>query len=244
MKTIISSLAFAAYLLPISSLWASSLTVAGDANIFGAGHASAPGPGGGGAGQLPPVFSFAAGPAQILTFSQVTGSVRIDFDDTPGFSNGPDGGTLYTRTDISSFGGLSGIIDNAKTMFLVGAFLSGGEPTDPAPARLDFSSSALTEGFLALAPQLNQVFFIGDGLTGTGSGSVQQFSVPAGATRLFLGFADSYNGGSNTISGSPGFYADNDGSVTATFKIVPEPSSALLLIGGVAGIAFFRRKAA
>ncbi|HEY3242752.1 MAG TPA: hypothetical protein VGM03_05305 [Phycisphaerae bacterium] len=39
-------------------------------------------------------------------------------------------------------------------------------------------------------PGLRQPFFIGDGLTGTGSGAVQQFLVPDGATRLFLGTID------------------------------------------------------
>ena len=41
-----------------------------------------------------------------------------------------------------------------------------------------------------MSPQLRQVFFVGDGRTGTGSGTVQQFVVPAGATRLFLASSD------------------------------------------------------
>jgi hypothetical protein len=51
------------------------------------------------------------------------------------------------------------------------------------------------------------VFFIGDGLTGTGKGNVQKFAVPRGATRLFLGIAD---GGS--FGGPPGCYGDNLGT--------------------------------
>src|SRR6185503_18893334 len=140
---------------------------------FGAGHASPPQPQGGGAGTLPPGVSFTAGPNQVLTFSSVTGSVRIDFDQTPGGSNGPDGGTNYTRTDITSFGGISGITHDQRTMFMVGVFLGDTEPSDPAPARLNFSDTALTQNFGSLAPQLRQVFFIGDGLTGTGSGATQ-----------------------------------------------------------------------
>ena len=221
-----------------------TLTVPGSANIFGAGHASPPAPAGGGAGQLPPMFSFAAGSNQILTFSSVTGSVRVDFDDTPGGSNGPDGGTIYTRTDVFSFGGISGIINNQRTMFLVGVFVGPTEPTDPAPARLDFSNTGLTENFSSLSPALNQVFFIGDGLTGTGSGVMQQFLVPSGATRLYLGFADAFDPGSNTISGQPGFYGDNDGAISATFAIVPEPSSLILSVLAVLVVGGTMRKRA
>ena len=41
------------------------------------------------------------------------------------------------------------------------------------------------------------MFFIGDGLTGTGSGAVQQFVVPAGATRLFLASSDDLGASDN-----------------------------------------------
>jgi len=76
---------------------------------------------------------------------------------------------------------------------------------------------------------LNQVFFIGDGLTGDGTGTVQQFNVPVGATRLVLGFVDAPN-----YQGDAGGYSDDIGSFTATFAIVPEPSVLALLLGGVA----------
>jgi len=70
------------------------------------------------------------------------------------------------------------------------------------------------------------VFFIGDGLTGDGSGTVQQFNVPAGATRLVLGLVDAPD-----YQGNPGGYGDNVGSFSATFT-VPEPSVSGLLFGG------------
>jgi hypothetical protein len=218
MARLVACLALATF--PIAhSAQAAVLSVSGDANIFGAGHASAPQPGGGGAGILPPGVSFPAGPSQVLTFSSVTGTVRIDFDNTPAGTSGPDGGTLYLPTDISSFSGISGVTLNQRTLFMVGVFLNSAEPADPAPARLDFSDAALTRSFTTLSPALNQVFFIGDGLTGTGSGSSQQFFVPNSATRLFLGFADAYTMSTNSITGPPGFYADNDGALTATFTI-------------------------
>jgi hypothetical protein len=62
--------------------------------------------------------------------------------------------------------------------------------------------------FPELRPQLGQSFFIGDGLTGTDSGSQQRFLVPPGATTLYLGFADGYR-----FQGTPGWYADNTGNV-------------------------------
>lgn len=193
---------------------ASTLIVAGSANIFGAGHASAPAPGGGGPGTLPPSITFASAPGQVLSFSGVGGWVSC-CNSTP---TGPDGGPYASgTTDITATGGISGVRDSQHTMFLVGVFLDGGEPADPAPATLDFSAGQAGEDFLALAPQLGQVFFVGDGLTGTGTGATQNFLVPATATRLFLGFADALEFGDPTSA--PGYYEDNIGQLTAVFDV-------------------------
>jgi hypothetical protein len=44
-----------------------------------------------------------------------------------------------------------------------------------------------------LHPALGVMFVVGDGLTGTGTGDVQTFAIPSGATRLILGYInDSY----------------------------------------------------
>ena len=75
---------------------------------------------------------------------------------------------------------------------LIGVFLDGSTPSGQPPAALDATGS--NGSFAALSPLLRQIFFIGDGLTGTGSGAVQRFTVPAGATRLFLGSSDGYGG--------------------------------------------------
>ena len=196
---------------------AAVIDVPGQSNIFGAGHASAPGPAGGGGGTLPPVFDF-TGPT-VLTLA-VTGQVTYNGANF----YGADGGQfLGASTDMSSIGGISGIIQSSRVMFLIGVFVNSLEPSDPAPPRLDFSDPTFT----TVSPLLNQTFFIGDGLTGTGTGSVQQFNAPTGATRLFLGFADGIN-----FSGQPGTYGDNAGTIQATVTIVPEPSSALLLLSG------------
>jgi hypothetical protein len=77
---------------------------------------------------------------------------------------------------------------------LVGVFLSATAPSGPASAAIDASGS---NDFTTFSPMLQQVFFIGDDLTGTGSGMVQRFVVPAAATRLFLASSDLLGGSYN-----------------------------------------------
>lgn len=99
----------------------------------------------------------------------------------------PDGGGPCGGGSFPAALGVSGY--NGPINALIGVFLDASTPAGAAPPALDFS----TPGSLAQAtvsPQLRQVFFIGDGRTGTGSGTVQQFVVPAGATRLFLASSD------------------------------------------------------
>jgi hypothetical protein len=188
-----------------------TLTVKGVSNIFGAGHATAPAPEGG-AGELPPVFSFTAAPARALVIESVTGTVSCC---GPTAHNGPDGnGHASGTTDILSHGGISGIVNNDATMFLVGVFVGPGEPEDPAPDRLDVTGGTDRTDY---NPVLNQVFFIGDGFTGTGSGTRQRFHVPETATRLFLGFADALEFG--YPQSLPGYYWDNEGELSVTFTI-------------------------
>ena len=72
---------------------------------------------------------------------------------------------------------------------LEGAFLDGHETgSQSAPPTLDFTS--IGENFTSLSPLIDQVFFIGDGLTGTGTGTQQSFNVPDSATTLVFGVAD------------------------------------------------------
>ena len=220
------------------NMFSDTLTVTATSDIYGAGQASLPAtiyP-----GTFPPSDSFTAGPNQILTFSNVTGMVGCNFVIT----NGPDG-TCFpgVNTTVTSYGGLSGIDVYQANFFMVGVFLDNSAPSGPGPLVLDYNygtASSLSTGDSNYSPLLDQVFFIGDGLTGTGTGTEQIFNVPTGANRLYLGFADSFDS-------VPSYYADDVGSLTATFEITtittPEPNCGLLVISGLfVGVFLYRRK--
>jgi hypothetical protein len=108
----------------------------------------------------------------------------------------PDGGCLLGDISLGNNAGPANGISSIQVIAdaLVGVFLDSSAPGGTAPPALNFTSNT---GFTTLSPVLRQVFFIGDGLTGTGTGGVQEFVVPAGATRLFLASSDaagaSYN---------------------------------------------------
>ena len=91
-------------------------------------------------------------------------------------------------------GAENGIADvTAPLNSLIGIFLDGQQPNlaGPAPAPLSFTTPAELS-YASLSPGLRQPFFIGDGLTGTGTGTRQVVNIPAGATRLFLGTMDGF----------------------------------------------------
>jgi hypothetical protein len=67
---------------------------------------------------------------------------------------------------------------------------------------LDFSTSN-SRNFTQLSPKLKQVFFIGDGVND--NGQLQDFVVPAGATRFYLGIMD-----------EKGWWWDNTGTLSTT----------------------------
>lgn len=214
---------------------AETVIMPGTADIFSAGHPTVP-PLAGGGGTLAPSFSLPPGTGRILTFSSVTGLIWFEAI----YQNGPDGGPLPEgRTDVDSFGGISGMFHPSKVEFLAGVFTDDSEPTDPAPPRrnglTDSSQIELTDILL------NQSFYIGDGLTGTGSGAVQGFHIPDSATRLHFGVLDAFN-----LQGTPSGYADNGGQFIAQFSVtavgVPDPGSmASLLLLGVVGLFVLRR---
>ena len=180
------------------------------------------------------------GAGQVLTFSSVTGTISL----TPGFPAGPDGRTSSPPgafpMNVSAAAGLSGIISN-NSAFLAGVFLNGNESNSGhvTPATLSFGT---TNSFTSLSPLDDQVFFIGDGLTGTGSGSTQTFVIPTDATELVLAIPDA-----NGYSGPPGAYFDNSGSFVAVFSIsetatTPLPATLPLFAGGLGFVGYLTRR--
>jgi hypothetical protein len=143
----------------------------------------------------------------------------------PGDGFVPEGGAGFSN--INSLGGISSY--RGPNGGLVGVFLNNSIPLSGAPAAINYPS--IGTSLASLAPALGQVFFIGDGLTGNGTGSTQQFIAPTGATRLFLGIADGFG-----FAGTPGAYEDNDGRFTVRVTTqVPEPTviTGLALVGGL-----------
>ena len=156
-----------------------------------------------------------------------------------GVETGPDGDEAK---DVGPVGGISGYTGPGGS--LVGVFLDDEIPLADPPEALDFTPSPFLEDaglgtdFVQLAPELGQVFFVGDGLTGTGSGTRQLFVAPEGTTRVLLGTMDAEGFGSQ-----PGFYTDNEGSFLV--NLVPEPSLGLLSLASVTTLsALYRRRRA
>ena len=204
-------LAVGLYLMFTSGIQAATLVVDSRCNIFGAGHGApnnTPAPSRGGGGIPPVLFTFPAGPAQVLTFSNVTGTINVNFGgDASPDGIGPDSGPGIL---FGPWNGISAISSPRYGCFL-GVFCSDRVPTDPAPDYIDFQTLGIN--FTALEPKIGQIFFIGDGKTS--GGQPQQFLVPTNASRLYLGIPDS-------VGGPPGWYDDNTGSVTATFEIATQ----------------------
>ncbi|OUS20714.1 hypothetical protein A9Q95_10480 [Rhodobacterales bacterium 59_46_T64] len=235
--TLIASLTIA------SSVQAETITTLGAASIYGTGFYGSI------AAQEFALGSYEAGSAVVL--SDVFGEVDCCLSDS--YFVGADGGDFDLmpeghapwggNTDVNAANGLSGIRVAESQLFLAGAFIDSSTYSTsgtPAPDS-DFSASSLS--FTAFAPLLNQVFFMGDGLTGTGTGTQQLFYIPEWADTLLIGFVDAPE-----FEGDPNYYADNSGSITATFDVIaptiPLPAGLPLLLSafGLAGFAVRRRK--
>ena len=145
-------------------------------------------------------------PGGVLTFS-VSGGV-YNTSGCPPSCNPPDGENFQAH-DNGAENGFPNI--NARMNALVGVFINDKQPnTSSPPPMLDFSKIGFS--FSSLYPSLNQIFFIGDGLTGDNCGSVQTFIIPAGATRLFLGTMDSWE------------WSDNSGAFIVRVTLTTTPS--------------------
>jgi hypothetical protein len=176
------------------------LSVPGKSNIWGASHAAPPG-----GGFLPPTVTLEYGAGAIVTFSSVTGTV------TPtGSTPVPADGLAMPYATPNGFG-VAGFTHGTLGRSMVAVFLGPDELFDPAPARLTFANGEFT----SVSPLVGQMFFIGDGRTS--DGTVQQFIVPAGATRLAIGTYDLCSGG------VIGCFADNSGAYDVTGSVAHAP---------------------
>lgn len=216
MKTPALALLLAAALPTIALAQSGSVDVDAKSNIFGYG-VSAPAPGGGGGGVVAPTIALTAGTGRTITF-QASGLAGWN----GALGNGPDGGTFSSSTNIGSFGPISGY-SGPLSGFLVGVFIESGDiSAQPSPGSINYANVS-AYGAASYAPALRQVFFIGDGLTGTGGGTAQVFHVPDGAGALVLGIADAF-----AFNAAPGYYDDNVGSFNVIYQAVPEPASVAL----------------
>ena len=105
---------------------------------------------------MPPVsIAFPAASGQVLTFSDVTGTINVNF----GGDAMPDGIGPVSGTDlfvVSRWNGISAF-ECQRYACLVGVFLSDLEPSNPTtPPPIDFATISLA--FTNLAPAIGQVF--------------------------------------------------------------------------------------
>jgi hypothetical protein len=180
-------------------------------------------------------------PAQspvLVTGIPIVAGAYLQFDPVAGqVSNGPCCGLVPnadgdTFTLISHIAGAENGISNvtAPINALMGVFLDGSQPSlSAAPSALDFGAGAGIN-YTTISPLLKQVFFIGNGRT---SGNIlQTIIVPTGATRLYLGTMDGFE------------WNNNLGGYRVTVNTVPEPSTWMMLGGGLLALAMVRRKRA
>ena len=207
--------------------------VDGKANIYGAGKTAPPSTSG--EGIMPFKIEFGSETkADYFIFPSITGEIACS-DTTPDLYNNADGSHhCLGKTIADPIDGLSGIRVN-RTMFLAGVFLSDDEPHDPAPITFDFTGEQgdqdVCDNYPSYSPELNQVFFIGDGryftLTDSPQEAMQRFFIPDNATRLYLGFVD----GDGT--GAVGFYDDNLGELTVDYEIYKRTINSIAVTQGL-----------
>jgi hypothetical protein len=135
-----------------------------------------------------------ASPALLISGGMTAGAA-LTFAATGATSNqegveqayAPDGNESWI---IHNYPGTeNGIADlKAPISALIGVFLNDNAPNSGnSPPVLDFTSAA-SRNFSSLSPALKQPFFIGDAKRS--DGTQQQFIVPSGATRLYVGSMD------------------------------------------------------
>jgi hypothetical protein len=131
-------------------------------------------------------------PGRYLYF-RVEGMIAHgDMDDQKSDADGlPTAPSTHTLDSVHKISNIKAPINS-----LIGIFLDDKTPEERSapPATLDFNTGNQRD-FKTLAPQIGQIFFIGDGKDSTGK--LQGFTVPAGTTRLYLAIMDAYEWNNN-----------------------------------------------
>ena len=150
-------------------------------------------------------------PGATITLSNVVGQGNNDFTQSAEYdATGNDNGYSANYDDAASKGVAEhGIADATMPLNSVNAVFLGSSLPDSntPPSTLDFSTQAerdytagTNNGQAELngefAPQLQQVFYVGNGQTSTAA--QESFIVPAGATRVFLGTMDGWEWSNNS----------------------------------------------
>ena len=154
-----------------------------------------------------------------ILFRNGDGQTQFGYGSSSSFSIEGDTGWILDQTAQNGFGRT-----RAPAHALMGVFLNASDPrTSAAPGQLNFNNSK-KRNFGTLYPKLKQVFYIGDGKNS--SDDYQQFVVPTGTTRLFIGIMDergrwSDNSGQISVEvGLPPADAQNAGLLSNTTRIV------------------------
>lgn len=155
----------------------------------------------------PPSLGLPLEPGSYISFSGASGTVTNSPTGTMVSADGNVGNILTHGADSpggptpAAENGVADIVSPINA--LLGVFLDENAPnTTSAPSRRDYTTAASRDETSYDDIELKQPFFVGDGRTS--GGTTQQFQVPLGATRLFLGTMDGYqwhnNLGSFTIT--------------------------------------------
>jgi Flp pilus assembly protein TadG len=151
--------------------------------------------------ESPVQMSITVQPGANITVTNVSGTGGNDW--TAGAvatADGNQSGTYYNYDDAASDGvSEHGMADSTMPLNSLNAvFLTNNLPDNQTvPPTTDFSTQSERD-YTTYAPQLQQVFYVGTGTTSTGA--QQSFTVPTGATQLYLGTMDGWEW-SNNIGG-------------------------------------------